>query len=71
MVVFKRTGSRYADRPADSKAIAGFIQGVNMGVTITPSIQSYVVIVQQMYNQGEIILEQYAACLRRAKERYL
>lgn len=41
-----------------------------MAVTITPRIESYVWAVRQLYNQGEITLEQYATCLRRAKERY-
>lgn len=41
-----------------------------MGITITPSIESYVWAVRQLYNRGEITLENYAACLRRAKERY-
>ena len=40
-----------------------------MGQLIQVKIESYIWVVRQMYNRGEISLENYATCLRRAKER--
>ena len=36
---------------------------------VTIANTSYLVIVKQMYQRGELTLEQYAGCLRRARER--
>ena len=40
-----------------------------MGDVVTIADTNYLMVVKQMYQLGEITLEQYAGCLRRAKER--
>ena len=40
-----------------------------MGEVVSVSFNSYLQSVRRLYEQGEITLEQYAGCLRRAKER--
>ena len=40
-----------------------------MGDVVNVSLTCYIWVVKQMYQLGDITLEQYAGCLRRAKER--
>ena len=40
-----------------------------MGDVVIVANTSYLQMVKQLYQLGEITLEQYAGCLRRAKER--
>ena len=41
-----------------------------MGDVVRVSLTSYIQSVKQMYQLGEITLEQYAGCLRRAKKEF-
>ena len=42
---------------------------MNMGDVVVVQNRHFLQIIRNMYEQGEISLENYASCLRRAKER--